>query len=75
LLAFNISFPPTLTAVYFVILVEIAWVALGISILCVVIIHFARVMGISIFAGLNYRYVALHTTESNTPANAIPHHP
>jgi hypothetical protein len=41
LLAFSISFPPTLTAVHFVTLVRIAWVALGISILCGVTIHFA----------------------------------
>jgi hypothetical protein len=119
LLAFSISFPPTLTAVHFVILVRIAWVALGISILCGVTSHFAwssffisfrdfdnrnrsdegklnrkkwtalrramefvqflslliGVMGISIFAGLNYQYVGLHTTESNTPAKTIPHHP
>lgn len=119
LLAFSISFPPTLTAVHFVILVRIAWVALGISILCGVTIHFAwskffisfrdfdnrnrsdegklnrekwtslrramefvqflslliGVMGISIFAALNYQYVALHTAESNAPAKTIPHHP
>lgn len=41
LLAFSISFPPTLTAVHNVILVKIAWVALGISILCGVTAHFA----------------------------------
>jgi hypothetical protein len=119
LLAFSISFPPTLTAVHFVTLVRIAWVALGISILCGVTIHFAwskffisfrdfdnrnrsdegklsrkrwtsrrralelvqfialliGVMGIAIFAGVNYQYVALHTGESNTPAKAVPPRP
>jgi len=34
LLAFSISFPPALTAVHCVFLVRIAWIALGISILC-----------------------------------------
>jgi hypothetical protein len=119
LLAFSISFPPTLTAVHLVILVRIAWVALGISILCGVSVHFAwskffisfrdfdnrnhrdegkrnrkkwsflrktmelvqfltlliGVMGMSIFAGVNYQYVALHTTESNTPAKVVSPHP
>lgn len=119
LLAFSISFPPTLTAVHLVILVRIAWVALGISILCGVSVHFAwskffisfrdfdnrnlryegkrnrknwtslrramellqflslliGVMGMSIFAGVNYQYVALHTNESNTPAKVGTPHP
>jgi hypothetical protein len=119
LLAFSISFPPTLTAVQYVILVKVAWVALGISILCGVTVHFAwskffisfrdfdnrnlpdagelnrknwtslrramefvqflslliGVMGMSIFAGVNYQYVALHTTESNPPAKAVSPHP
>lgn len=119
LLAFSISFPPTLTAVHFVILVRLAWVALGISILCGVTVHFAwskffisfrdfdnrqhrdkgernrkkwtlvrrameflqfvclliGVMGMSIFAGVNYQYVALHTNESNTPAKVVTPHP
>jgi hypothetical protein len=119
LLAFSISFPPTLTAIHFVILVRIAWVALGISILCGVSVHFAwskffisfrdfdnrnfrdegkrnrkkwsslrrvmelvqfltlfiGVMGMSIFAGVNYQYVALHTNESITPAKVVSPHP
>ena len=119
LLAFSISFPPTLTAVQYVILVKVAWVALGISILCGVTVHFAwskfyisfrdfdnrkrrddgelnrkkwtslrrtmeflqflslliGVMGMSIFAGVNYQYVALHTTENNPPAKAVSPHP
>lgn len=112
LLAFSISFPPTLTAVHYVILVKVAWVALGISILCGVTLHFAwskffisfrdldnrnrrdkgkvnrrrwtffrramellqfvclliGVMGMSIFAGVNYQYVALHSNDGNSPA-------
>lgn len=119
LLAFSISFPPTLTAVHLVILVRIAWVALGISILCGVTVHFAwskffisfrdfdnrnlrdagklnrkkwtylrqvmeffqflclliGVMGMSIFAGVNYQYVALHTKEGNPPAKVVTPHP
>ncbi len=115
LLAFSISFPPTLTAVHFVILVRIAWVALGISILCGVSIHFAwskffisfrdfdnrnhpsegklnrkkwtslrkamelvqfitlliGVMGMSIFAGVNYQYIAQHPNDSNPPAKTV----
>ena len=33
------------------------------------------VMGMSIFAGVNYQYVALHTAESNTPAKVVSPHP
>ena len=112
LLAFSISFPPTLTAVHYVFLVRIAWIALGVSILCGVSIHFAwskffisfrdfdnkgehdkgeltrkiwtslrkwleliqfltlliGVLGMSVFAGLNYQNIAPHTSESNPPA-------
>ncbi len=115
LLAFSISFPPTLTAVQYVILVKVAWVALGISILCGVTVHFAwskfyisfrdfdnrkrrddgelnrkkwtflrrtmeffqflclliGVMGMSIFAGVNYQYLALHSNEGNPPAKVV----
>ena len=115
LLAFSISFPPTLTAVHYVILVKVAWVALGISILSGVTIHFAwskffisfrdfdnrdrrdqgrvtrkkwtnfrramefsqfvslliGVMGISIFAAVNYQFLALHTNEVNSPTKVI----
>jgi hypothetical protein len=118
LLAFSISFPPALTAVHMVILVRIAWVALGISILCGVSVHFVwskffisfrdfdnegkrdqgtcrrkiwtfcrrgleicqfvcllvGVMGMAIFAGVNYQYLALHTPENAPPAKvASPH--
>lgn len=119
LLAFSISFPPTLTAVQCVALVRIAWVALGVSILCGVTVHFAwskffisfrdfdnrdrrnegklnrkkwtsfrrvmeffqfvclliGVMGMSIFAGVNYQYLALHTNEGNSPAKIVSPHP
>lgn len=119
LLAFSISFPPALTAIHYLSLVRIAWVALGISILCGVTVHFAwskffisfrdfdnrnrvdqgrlnrknwtdlrrvmefiqffslliGVMGIAIFAGVNYQYVALHTTEGNAPPKAVSPHP
>jgi integral membrane sensor domain MASE1 len=115
LLAFSISFPPTLTAVEFVFLVRIAWVALGFSILSGVVIHFAwskffisfrdfdnrrhrekgqlnrkkwtslrrtmelvqfitlliGVMGMSIFAGVNYQHLAQHSNDSN-PAAKVP---
>jgi hypothetical protein len=115
LLAFSMSFPPTLTAIHYVILVRVAWVALGISILCGVTVHFAwskffisfrdfdnlnrrdegmlnrkkwtslrrtmeflqflslliGVMGMSIFAGVNYQYIAPHPNESNPPAKAV----
>lgn len=115
LLAFSISFPPTLTAVDFVFLVRIAWVALGISILCGVTIHFAwskffisfrdfdnrnhskegklnrkkwtffrrtmelvqfialliGVMGMSIFAGVNYQHIAQHPNDNNPPTKAV----
>ena len=114
LLAFSISFPPALTAVHYVILVRIAWVALGVSILCGVTVHFAwskffisfrdfdnkshhdagkanregwtalrrtmeflqflclliGVMGMSIFAGVNYQNLALHANEGTAPAKA-----
>ena len=119
LLAFSISFPPTLTAVHLVILVRIAWVALGVSILCGVSVHFVwslffisfrdfdnrgeleagnkvrkkwtflrrimeiiqflsllvGVMGIAIFAGVNYQYVALHSLEANPPAKPVSSRP
>jgi H+/gluconate symporter-like permease len=115
LLAFSIAFPPTLTAIHYVILVKVAWVALGISVLCGVTAHFAwskffisfrdfdnhghgdqgklnrkrwtsfrrtmecvqflclliGVMGIAIFAGVNYQYLALHTNEGNSPAKIV----
>lgn len=114
LLAFSISFPPTLTAVHYVFLVRVAWIALGVSILCGVSIHFAwskffisfrnfdnkgedgkgarnrkrwtflrklmewiqfltllvGVLGMSVFAGGNYRNIAPHTNESNPPVKA-----
>jgi hypothetical protein len=114
LLAFSISFPPTLTAVHYVFLVRIAWIALGVSILCGVSIHFAwskffisfrnfdnngnhdkgkrsrkrwtslrkwmegiqfltllvGVLGMSVFAGVNYQNIAPHANESNPPAKA-----
>ena len=41
LLGFSISFAPTLTAVHCVAVVRVAWVALGVSILCGVTAHFA----------------------------------
>jgi hypothetical protein len=116
LLAFSISFPPTLTAVHYVFLVRIAWLALGVSILCGVSIHFAwskffisfrnldnrghrdegelrrkkwtslrktmelvqfltlliGVMGMSVFAGVNYQYIASHPTENNPPPRPVP---
>jgi hypothetical protein len=119
LLAFSISFPPTLTSIHFIVLVRIAWVALGISTLCGVSVHFVwslffisfrdfdnrgnpeagnkirkkwtflrrtmeffqflsllvGVMGIAIFAGVNYQYVALHPTETNAPVKTVPHGP
>lgn len=119
LLAFSISFPPALTAVHCVFLVRIAWLALGISILCGVSVHFAwstffisfrdfdnhsqvaegklkrkgwtfirrtleifqflslliGVMGMTIFAGVNYQYLALHTNEVKPPATAVSPHP
>ena len=119
LLAFSISFPPTLTAVHYVFLVKVAWVALGISILCGVTTHFAwskffisfrdfdnrgsrtegkqnrkgwtivrrimeslqflclliGVMGMSIFAAVNYQYLALHTNDGNSPAKVVTPHP
>lgn len=119
LLAFSISFPPALTAVHYVILVKVAWVALGISILCGVTAHFAwskffisfrdfdnrerrdegklnrkkwtlvrrameflqflclliGVMGMSIFAGINYQYLALHTNAGNPPPKVVSPHP
>jgi hypothetical protein len=119
LLAFSISFPPTLTAVHYVILVKVAWVALGISILCGVTTHFAwskffisfrdfdnhgknkegkenrerwtivrrvmellqffclliGVMGMSIFAAVNYQYLALHTNEGSPPTKVVSPHP
>ncbi len=114
LLAFSISFPPTLTAVHYVFLVRIAWIALGVSVLCGVSIHFAwskffisfrnfdnkgnrdkgersrkgwtslrkwmeliqfltllvGVLGMSVFAGVNYQNIAPHANESNPPAKA-----
>jgi hypothetical protein len=33
------------------------------------------VMSMSIFAGVNYQYLALHTTESNPPAKIASPHP
>jgi hypothetical protein len=119
LLAFSISFPPTLTAVHCVALVRVAWVALGVSILCGVTTHFAwskffisfrdfdnrnhrtegklnrkkwtlvrrvmevlqfvclliGVMGMSVFAGVNYQYLALHPNDSNPPAKIGSPHP
>lgn len=119
LLAFSISFPPTLTAVHNVIVVKVAWVALGISILCGVTAHFAwskffisfrdfdnrkrpdegklnrkkwtlvrrvmeffqflclliGVMGMSIFAAVNYQYLALHTNDGNPPTKVVSPHP
>ena len=118
LLAFSISFPPTLTAVHCVILVKAAWIALGVSILCGVTAHFAwskffisfrdfdnrgrgnngkfnrkkwtlvrramelfqflslliGVMGMSVFAAVNYQYLALHSTDGNSPAKIISTH-
>ena len=41
LLAFTISFPPSLTSVSSVLQVQIAWIALGITILCGVAAHYA----------------------------------
>jgi hypothetical protein len=118
LLAFSISFPPTLTSVDSVFLVRVGWLALGISILCGVTAHFAwskffisfrdfdnrgnreagkrirkkwtglrrtleflqflsllvGVMGIAVFASVNYQHVALHSPESNIPAKSTQPH-
>lgn len=40
LLAFTVSFPPVLNAVESIYLVRIAWISLGVSILCGVIAHY-----------------------------------
>jgi len=117
LLAFSISFPPTLTAIHYVRLVRVSWIALGISILCGVSVHFAwskffiayrdfdnrghrdagltnrkkwtawrrrleftqfltlliGVMGMTIFAAVNYQYIAPHTNDnSSSTKTALP---
>ncbi len=112
LLAFSISFPPTLTAIHYVGLVRFSWIALGISLLCGVSVHFAwskffityrdldnrgrrdygrknrkkwtalrrvleliqflslliGVLGMTIFAGVNYQNIAAHSNY-NVPSN------
>ena len=119
LLAFSISFPPTLTSVESVFLVRIAWLALGVSILCGVTAHFAwskffisfrdfdnrgkgdagkrnrkkwtrirraveflqfasllvGVIGIAVFASVNYQHVALHAPDTNMLARPAQAHP
>lgn len=114
LLAFSISFPPALTAIDYVSLVRVAWISLGISILCGVSVHYVwskffisyrdfdnrgfrdtgqkkrkiltkirrvleylhffslliGVLGIAVFASINYQHVALHASDS--PARPMP---
>jgi hypothetical protein len=119
LLAFSVSFPPTLTSIGSVFLVRIAWLALGVSILCGVTAHFAwskffisfrnfdnrgkrkagiqnrktwtgtrrmvefiqfvglliGVIGIALFASVNYQHVALHAPDTSILGRPTQIHP